>query len=123
MSKVRTTEKIPAKWEEGSIYQIYKKGDQLECHNYRGKTLLNTAYKIFSKILYERLLPYIDKIVGNYQCGFRIGKSTMDQIHALRQILEKTKEYNISMFHLFIEFKAAYDSIKRDKLFMAMEEF
>jgi hypothetical protein len=31
--------------------------------------------------------------------------------------------YNISTFHLFIDFKAAYDSIRRDKLLMAMEEF
>jgi sorting nexin-29 len=61
--------------------------------------------------------------LGNYQCGFRKGKSTVDQIHSLRQILEKTREYNISTFHLFIDFKAAYDSVKRDKLLMAMEEF
>jgi sorting nexin-29 len=121
MSKVWTTEKIPTEWEEGSIYPTYKKGDQLECHDYRGITLLNTAYKIFSHTLYERLLPYIYKIVGNYQGGYRT--ATTDQIYALRQILEKTREYNISTFHLFIDFKAVYDSIRKDKLFMAMEEF
>jgi sorting nexin-29 len=60
--------------------------------------------------------------LGNYQCGFRKGKSTVDQIHSLRQILEKT-EYNISTFHIFIDFKSAYDSVKRDKLLKAMEEF
>jgi sorting nexin-29 len=41
----------------------------------------------------------------------------------LRQILEKTKEYNVSTCHLFVDFKAAYDSIYRDKLFKAMEVF
>jgi sorting nexin-29 len=64
-----------------------KKGDPLDCPNYRGITLLNTAYKIFSNILYMKLLPYVEDLVGNYQCGFKLGISMIDQIHNLRQIL------------------------------------
>jgi sorting nexin-29 len=116
MEQVWITEEMPIEWEEGTICPIHKKRDQLECGNYRGITLLSTAYKIFSNILFERLEPYVNNILGNYQCGFRKGKSTVDQIHSLRQILEKTREYDISTFHLFIDFKAAYDSVKRDKL-------
>jgi hypothetical protein len=41
----------------------------------------------------------------------------------MRQTLEKTLEYGVSTFHLFIDFKAAYDTINRDKLLEAMEEF
>ncbi|GFV20529.1 transposon TX1 uncharacterized 149 kDa protein [Trichonephila clavipes] len=123
MVKIWETEKIPIEWEEGSICLIFKKGDQLECRNYRGITLLNTAYKIFSNLLFARLQPYTDKVIGNYQCGFRPQRSTIDQIHTLRQILEKTKEYNIKTFHLFVDFKAAYDSINRDKMIEAMTEF
>jgi hypothetical protein len=36
-------------------------------------------------------------------------KSTTDQLFALRQILEKCNEFNITTHHLFIDFKAAYD--------------
>ncbi|GFW19228.1 reverse transcriptase domain-containing protein [Trichonephila clavipes] len=117
------TEKIPIEWEEGSTCPIFKKGDQLECRNYRGITLLNTAYKIFSNLLIARLQPYTDKVIGNYQCGFRPQRSTIDQIHTLKQILEKNKEYNIKTFHLFVDFKAAYDSINRYKMIEAMTEF
>jgi hypothetical protein len=53
-------------------------------------------------MLYERLKPHVEKVIGNYQCGFRSGKSTVDQIHTLRQILEKTKEYNVGTYHLFV---------------------
>ena len=38
----------------------------------------------------------------------------------LRQILEKTYKFNIDTHHLFIDFKQAYDSIRRDKLLSAM---
>jgi sorting nexin-29 len=73
--------------------------------------------------LHERLQSYIEQILGIYQCGFRVGKSASDQIHALRQILENTREHSVSTYHLFIDFKAAYDSTDRDKLFEAMVEF
>jgi hypothetical protein len=63
-------EVIPEQWEEGLICPIYKKGDQLQPINYRGITLLNTGYKIFSNILYERLQTYVEKTVRNYQSGF-----------------------------------------------------
>jgi hypothetical protein len=80
-------------------------------------------YKVFSDILYTRLKPYIDEITGSYQCGFREVKSTTDQIQALRQVLERTRKFKIDTFHLFIDFEAACDSIKRDKLLSAMQEF
>jgi hypothetical protein len=41
----------------------------------------------------------------------------------MRQILEKTSEYVISMFHLFIDFKVACDTIRREKLLEALNEF
>jgi sorting nexin-29 len=114
---------IHEQWEDGLICPIHKKGDQLELNNYRRITLLNTGYKIFSNILYERLQPYMESIVGKYQCGFRKCKSTIDQIQSVRQILEKTSEYGLSTFHLFIDFTAAYDNKRTDKLLEALTEF
>ena len=35
---------------------------------------------------------------------------------ALRQILNKFQEYNLQTHHLLVDFKAAYDSVKRNEL-------
>jgi hypothetical protein len=70
MVDVWTTEKMSQEWNIGLICPINKKGDRLECRNYRGITLLNAANKIFTNILNERLKPWAEKTLHNYRCGF-----------------------------------------------------
>ena len=82
---------------------ILKKGDATICSNYRGISLLTIANVILSSLLCERLKPFVDKQIGSYQCGFRPGKSTIDQIFTLRQILEKIRDKQINTFHLFVD--------------------
>jgi hypothetical protein len=84
---------------------------------------LNVTYKVFAKILYDRLLPHANAAVQYYQVGFQSGESTTDQLFALRQILEKCNEFiNITTHHLFIDFKAAYDTIIRNEVYVGMSE-
>jgi hypothetical protein len=64
----------------------------------------------------ERLEPYVEEIMGDYQCGFHRGQSTTDQIFCLRMILEKSYEYNVGIHQLYIDYKQTYDSINRDQL-------
>ena len=41
------------------------------------------------------------------------GRSTIDQIFALRQIIEKCNEHNRTLYIAFLDVKAAFDSIDR----------
>ena len=116
------TEKLPELWMEGALVPLYKKGDKLACENYRGISLLNAAYKTFARILYNRLVPHAETIIGDYQSGFRPDRSTSDQIHNIRLILQKGREFNIQTHHLFIDFKSAYDKTKRRELLVVMKE-
>jgi hypothetical protein len=71
--------------------------------------------QIFSNVL-PRLSSYKDEIVGDHQCGFRCNRSTTDQIFCIRQILKKKWEYNETVHQLFIDFKKAYGSARREVL-------
>ena len=67
-----------------------------------------------SNITLGKIKPYIDKVKGDYQNGFRDGRSVIDNIFTLRIINEKLWEYNQSVQYLFKDFQKAYDSIHRD---------
>jgi hypothetical protein len=116
-------EELPQQWKESIIVPIYKKGDKTDCNNYRGLSLLSTAYKILSNILLAKLTPHVNEIIGDHQCGFRRNRSIRDQIFYIRQILEKNWEYNGTVHQLFIDFKKAYDSVKREVLYNILLEF
>jgi hypothetical protein len=102
---------------------VYKKVDKLDCKNYRGICFLNVTHKVFAKILYDLLLPHDSTAVQHYQAGFHSGKSTTDQLFALRQILDKCNEFKITTHHLFVDFKAvATASIQRNEVYVGMSE-
>jgi hypothetical protein len=48
------------------------------CENYC-ISLPNTAYKVFSVILFQRLQPVVETSIENCHCGFRLGPSTFNQ--------------------------------------------
>jgi len=115
-------EEIPESWRVSVLCPVFKKGDIMECENYREISLLNTTYKILSNILLIRINPYIKEIIGEYQAGFMIGRSTVDQIHIIKQLAEKSHELNKDIHLMFIDCKAAYDSINREKLWNVMNK-
>ena len=102
---------------------MYKKGKKTNCSNYRGISLLLKSYKILSNIILRRLTPYVDEIIEDHQCCFRRNRSAIDQIFCIRQIFEKKWEYDGTVHHLYIDFKKAYDSVKREVLYNILTEF
>jgi len=74
-------------------------------------------------ILLSRLIPYGEEVIGDHQRGFRRNRLTTDHIFCIRQTLEKKWEYNEAVHQLFIDFKKAYDSVRREVLYNILIEF
>ena len=55
------------------------------------------------------------------QCGFRKGRSCIDAVFTVQQIMEKRKEHNLPLFVLFIDYEKAYDDVSRGKLWETMD--
>jgi hypothetical protein len=82
---------------------VYKKGDILDCKNYRGICQLNVAYKVFAKVLHSRLLPEANAVLQHYAARYQSRKSTTDQFFALLQLVSGKKQriqhHNSSTLH------------------------
>ena len=46
--------------------------------NYRPISLCNTVYKIFTKILVDRIRPHLDKLMSPLQFVFMLGRRSVD---------------------------------------------
>lgn len=99
---------------------IYKKGDVIDCKNYRDISLFNTLYKILLNVILNRLKLYAKGIVKEYHIGFIAVKSTTNQIHVTKQIMEMSYEFDKDVYILFIDYKQAYDLIGRNTLWSVM---
>ncbi|KAL5266167.1 hypothetical protein ACHWQZ_G006724 [Mnemiopsis leidyi] len=121
--KVWEEEAVPEDWLKGVIIVIGKKGDTSLCSNNRGITLRTTASKLFQMILLKRLQAGLECLLRENQCGFRRNRSCIDQIYSLRTIIHNCLEFNIPLFINFVDFKAAFDCIRRDFIWRSMRHY
>ena len=76
-------------WHRTVVIPVYKKGCRLTCGKYRGVSLLSVAGKWFGKVQNSRLRGCMEGSVMEEQGGFRAKRSCVDQVHTLRQVIEK----------------------------------
>ena len=82
-------DKIPNDWKIGHISVIHKKGKKDEYENYTGRTVFNIFSQIYGKIIIHFLEQEFSQIQTEEKAGFRAGRSTIDHIFCLRQLIEK----------------------------------
>jgi hypothetical protein len=73
ITKIWITETIPEESNMSMLCPMHKKDHITVCSNYKGISLLNITYKMLSNILFTRLSPYVEDVIGDYQSGFRQG--------------------------------------------------
>ena len=92
--------------------------------SYRGIALAPASYKLFCGILNNRLIKWAEtnEILADEQNGFRKGRSTIDHISSITNIIETRKLKHKQTFAAFIDFRKAYDSINRPLLWTKLED-
>ena len=110
-------------WRNAVIVPVYKKGSRLDCTNYRGISLMSIVGKVFARVLNERVKVLTGDKVMDEQGGFRSGRGCIDQIFAVKQIVEKTIEKDKKVYMAFVDLEKAYDNVSREKLWKVLDEY
>lgn len=122
-NKCIETATIPERWRESIIKVLYKgKGDPKDTNAYRGIALENNPFKLFTKILAERIRETIDDCLPETQLGFRRGRSTLTAIELMLNNVWEALEEKDKFYVVFIDFTKAFDLINRKLVVEKLEE-
>ena len=111
------------KWNTSLIFPLHKKGSKTDPDNYRGISLLSCFSKYFLAILNQRLTKFTteNKILSGGQLGFLKGCRTSDALLILHNLIDYyCKKRKKHIFGCFVDFRKAFDSVPRDKLFQKL---
>jgi hypothetical protein len=117
---------IPDSLKLAEIKPIYKgKGSKLDCQNYRPISLLPSISKILEKIIYNRLLEYLENnnLLDENQYGFRKNRSTIDAITNLIGHITSNHENKKISLALFIDMSKAFDTIDHNILIYKLQKY
>jgi hypothetical protein len=77
-------------WRKSTIKILYKgKGDLSDLDSDRGIALECTPFKVFTRLLSQRLVILTDSQMPDMQFGFRRGRSTLQAVHNLLNDVEE----------------------------------
>ena len=119
-NKIWQTGEWPTPWTQSLIITLPKKGNLQQCQNYRTISLISHPSKVMLKILLNRLKPQAEKIIAEEQAGFRPGRSTTEQIFNLRILCERYLQHQQNLYHVFVDFKKAFDRVWHAALWATM---
>ncbi|CAH8442066.1 unnamed protein product [Schistosoma haematobium] len=113
LAKIWELDVIPSDWSQSLIVPIYKSGSKSSCDNHRGISLTNIISKILASIIIRRLTKTRKLQTRENQAGFRPGRGCIDHIFTIRQVLEHKHTYRRPTMVVFLDLKAAFDSVDR----------
>ena len=75
------------------------------------------------KVILNRLKPQAEEIIAEEQAAFRARRSTTEQIFNLRILCEKYLQHQQKLYHVFIDFKKAFDRVWHAALWATMRKY
>jgi hypothetical protein len=97
------------------IFCLKKGGDQHNALNFRPIALLNSDYKLFTRILATRVSPTLAERIHPNQNGFVPGRTIHETLHLFEAAQRMVLVYpaQADALAMLLNFKKAYDSLDR----------
>ena len=120
--EARKVKRLPSSMLEGDITLLFKKKARDDVRNYRPLTMLNTDYKIYTKILANRLKKVVHQFVAECQKGF-VPKTFIAECSMLLHMIEawiNEEPKERKGIYIFLDMEKAFDRVSFDFLLTSM---
>ena len=112
------------KFSDGWMSPIYKeKGERTKVVNYRPITLLNTDYKLLTKVLTIQLASVAPDIIHPSQAGFVPGRKLRNHTQLAHMIMHWAEANEVNGAIVALDQEKAYDKVAHDYLWRVLECF
>ena len=100
------------------VIHVLKSSNKEDSINYRPISLLLVLSKVFEKLVYTRMISFIDKnkIISSFQFGFRHNHSTNHAIIHLTDLISNYLDNSHKIAGIFLDLSKAFDSLDHDVL-------
>ena len=95
---------------------IFKRGDRNHVGSYRPIAILPILYKVFSRIMCNRVLPSSIAAQSVEQAAYHKGYNTEDHILTVCLLIEQACEHNSPVWIALVDFQKAFDTIEHGPL-------
>ena len=106
-----TQNKIPIIWKKSKIIAIKSGNDSATPKSYQPICLLCHTYKLYERLILNRIAPTIEEHLIKEQAGFRPGKPCTNQLLNLTQHIEDCYQVGKITETAFVDLSAAYDTV------------
>lgn len=108
---------IPAEWKIHAITPVYKSGDHGSVTNYRPISLLSSTSKVLERLVYRKLIEFLQGSISSVQFGFLKGHSTLQQLLLFYNvILSSSLQWDV----IFLDFAKAFDTVPHKELLLKL---
>ena len=124
-NKILSTGEIPKSFTNSIVFPLHKKGDINNVNNYRGISFMDAISKLFTFILLSRLNNWVEinRVLKEFQAGFRKHYSAVDNIFNLISIIKLKESKKRKTYVMFVDFQAAFDTVDREALYYKLHNY
>jgi hypothetical protein len=99
------------------ITLIPKENEARSMKKFRPISLLNCSFKIFTKVLTNRLAKIIDRLISYYQSAFIKGRFILESVVTAHEVIHEVHKNKDKGLVLKLDYEKAYDKVNLEFLY------
>ncbi|GBG89165.1 hypothetical protein CBR_g48873 [Chara braunii] len=115
-------QRFPEGFGEATIILLHKREDLTNIKNWKPVSLLSAPYKLYAKILANRMTKFLLSLIHPTQTGFVPGRQILTNAIMAREVLHRAADTMPPVAVLLLDFEKAYDRVRWRFLIQGLEE-